>query len=141
MAFFAPHERNPNVSVSRRRVAKSAGLLTAALASVALVQAPAAQAAADRDFTLRVKVTNPNGAAGPADSVVAFVIAPDGTRVSNTCTFVKPGEWTDIPASAPVGYTYAVWGSAGCYDSRDGAWITVESTTTLFQAELVNRLP
>ncbi|GAA3910310.1 hypothetical protein GCM10023084_73060 [Streptomyces lacrimifluminis] len=129
------------MSALRRRAAKTAGLLTATLASVALIQAPAAQAAADQAFTLRVKVTNANGAAGPADSVVAFVIKPDGTRVSNTCTFVKPGEWTDIPVSAPVGYTYVVWASAACYDFRDQKSMTVESTTTLFQAELVNRLP
>lgn len=116
----------------------AAGLLAAALTG-ALVQAPAAQAADNHVFTLRVKVTNLNPSAVPADSVLAFTIKPDGTRAGSACYSVTPQQWTDVTVSAPVGYTFAVWSSQSCYNSFTLDSVTVSDTTTLFQTELRTR--
>lgn len=126
------------MTASRRRAGLTAGLLTAALAG-ALVQAPAAQASDGHPFTLRVKVTNVNVSASPADSVVTYAIKPDGTRAGTNCYFVTPQQWTDITVSAPVGYTFVVWSSQGCYNFLALDSVTVSSTTTLFQTELRTR--
>jgi hypothetical protein len=126
------------VRPSRRLAGLITGLLASAFAG-ALIQAPAAHAAAERAFILRVQVTHAATVVSPANSVITQVIKPDGTRISTTCYYVTPAQWTDIALSAPVGYTVAVWASQSCYNALVLDSITVTSTTTIFQTQLNQR--